>query len=191
VCSPVGHSLVGVAAYLLAAERPLPGPGWRLAGAGTCVVLANLPDADFLVPVLFGQSVGHAFHRGLSHSVAFALGVGVLAALLAAAAPRLMPSLAGALPGWRRAGLGAGLLVASHLVLDVFGADTRPPYGVPLLAPFSDAHFISPVPLFASVDHRSLATLVAPANLLNMAADLWLALPLGALLLLRYRRGRG
>jgi len=190
VCSPVGHSLVGAAAYLLAARRPLPEARWRVYGAGACVALANLPDTDMLVPVVLGGNIGIAFHRGLSHSITFALAVGALAALLAAFAPRLAPELVGRTPPWRRAGLWAGLLVTSHLVLDVFAADGRAPYGIPLFAPFSDAHFISPVPLFAGIHNPSWAAIVAPDNLATMATDLWLALPLGVLLLLRYRRGR-
>lgn len=189
MASPVGHSLVGVAAYLLAARRPLAGGAWTALGVIACVGLANLPDFDMFAPLLFGRQFGLAFHRGLSHSLAFAAFAGAMAALLAAAAPRMAPALGERLPEWRRAGLWAGLLVASHLMLDVFGYDARPPYGVPLFAPFSSTYFVSPVPLFAGVRNTSLAVFLTPTNFAAMASDLWLAVPLLVLARWRWRRG--
>jgi membrane-bound metal-dependent hydrolase YbcI (DUF457 family) len=189
VASPVAHSLVGVAGFLM---LPRAGAGGRavalvlLAGA---VFLSNLPDADVLLPLLVGDAPGIAYHRGFSHSFLFPPLVGVVAGGAAALVARMRPDLGARLPEWRTVGLAAGLLVASHVVLDVFTADGRAPYGVPFLWPFSDLHVISPVPLFAGVRNTSVAAFFAPDSLRAMATDLWLALPVLLLAALRHRRG--
>jgi len=184
---------VGVAGFLM---LPRAGSGGRaaalflLAGA---IFLSNLPDADVLLPLVLGDAPGIAYHRGFSHSIGFALCTGLAVAGGAALLARARPDLGARLPGWRAVGLAGGLLVASHVVLDVFTADGRPPYGVPLLAPMSDVHVISPVALFAGMQNTSVAAFLAPDNLGAMATDLWLAVPVALLAALRYRRdgGRG
>jgi inner membrane protein len=114
---PVSHSLLG--ASLVAAL--LPRAGRRryymplLAGA----LLANAADLDFILVFAFRS---RAWHRGFTHSLAFALVV-CLCFLLAL--------------GGRRAREGAafGLAYASHALLDF--ATTLESRGLELLWPFS------------------------------------------------------
>ncbi|MFC6951922.1 metal-dependent hydrolase [Halorubellus litoreus] len=103
-----------------------------LAAAGTIQVaaLSTIPDADLLL-----ASVSH---RGVTHTVWFALAVGSgLATLAALRALRRPPA-----PGRRRwtAGLASGLIgafaVLAHLVGDVIT-----PMGITPLAPVVDAHY--------------------------------------------------
>ncbi len=61
--------------------------GWRLTLAGAAC--AVLPDADFALYLLRIDSYGGTYgHRGFSHSIGFALLVGLLGALLAPASGR-------------------------------------------------------------------------------------------------------
>jgi membrane-bound metal-dependent hydrolase YbcI (DUF457 family) len=189
VASPVAHSLVGVAGFLMLPRADAGGRAVAPALLAGAVLLANLPDADLLLTLLVGDAPGVVLHRGVSHSLPFALLVGIVAGCAAALAARRRPALVARLPRWDVLGLAAGLLVASHAVLDVFTGDDHFPYGVPLLAPFSDAYVISPVQLFAGVKHGSMAAFLAFDNLTAMGRELWLALPVLLLAALRHRRG--
>jgi hypothetical protein len=44
---------------------------------------------------------------------------------------------------------------SSHLVIDLLGPDGRPPIGIPIFWPISDAPFISPEPVLIGVEHAS------------------------------------
>lgn len=142
-----------------------------------------LPDADvlgFRLGVAYGDPLGH---RGASHSLAFALALGL--AVKALAFPRL--------PLTSRAGAGLALffaaVTASHGLLDAATSGGR---GVALLWPVSDARFflpwrpipVSPIAVHAFVGARGVSVLAGEI--------LWLWLPvslgLGALALWR-RRG--
>jgi inner membrane protein len=93
--------------------------------------LAMLPDAD-VVPVSLGlPDVGLFGHRGLTHSLLFAIVIAVMAALLA----RRM----GLRPLYT--GFFVFLAVGSHGPLDALTYDSR---GVPLLWPIYAAPIISP-----------------------------------------------
>ena len=94
-------------------------------------LLAMLPDADVLLVALGTDDNGAAGHRGASHSLLFAVAVGVLVGLIAR---RL---------GGRgvRTAIVAAIAVASHGLLDAVGEGGR---GIPLLWPFSDGRFMSP-----------------------------------------------
>jgi membrane-bound metal-dependent hydrolase YbcI (DUF457 family) len=115
---PVAHGLVG--ASLVAAVLPRAGRArrWRralVAGA----VLANAADLDFSLAFAFGS---RSWHRGFTHSLAFALAVFVCL-LLALGRARAREALA------------FGLAYASHALLDF--ATTKEGGGLELFWPFS------------------------------------------------------
>ena len=114
---PISHSLVG--ASLVAAVLPRAGRArywvWLAAGA----VLANAADLDFIFVFLFRS---RAWHRGFTHSLAFALAV-FACLLLALGRARAREAVA------------FGLAFASHSLLDF--ATTRDGGGLELLWPFS------------------------------------------------------
>lgn len=96
------------------------------------VVLALLPDVDFLLPLLLGTDAeGPLGHRGASHSVAFAALVGLLVHLLTRRGRLTTPGAA----------LLATAIVLTHPLLDMLTADSP---GVALLWPFTDARLASP-----------------------------------------------
>ena len=149
----------------------------RLIAAG--VLGAMLPDADvlaFKAGIPYGDAIGH---RGASHSIAFAL---LLGALAAAAAPALRTTRL-------RAFLLVGLATLSHPLLD---AITNGGLGVALLWPLSDERFfapwrvieVSPIGLGRFLSERGLAVLRSEA--------LWIWLPAAILAigfrLVRWRR---
>lgn len=171
--SPVAHTLAGLC-LAEAAGRRRGGPGRPVVAA--VLVAANLPDADF-APLLLGLDPGQLFHQSVTHSVAFVLVSTLALALLLR--KRLPLGRAWAL--LLLAGLG-------HLALDLVSVDRRPPIGVPLLWPFSDGVWHSPVTLFLGLDKSSLARLPSVGNLAAVAVEAaWLLPPY---LLLRLRRPR-
>jgi inner membrane protein len=118
---PIAHGLTG--AGLVAALHPAPATRrYRLALLAGAF-LANAPDFDF---ALVWASGSGAWHRGFTHSLAFAAALGLV---FAAALGR----------GRRREAVGYGLAYASHGVLD--WALMKLGGGVELLWPFSGERF--------------------------------------------------
>lgn len=99
---------------------------WTPRATPILLVAANAPDADVL-SALGGPAAYLHYHRYLTHSLA--------AMPLMAAAVVLAVRLAGRRPlSWGKAFCAAMIGVGSHLLLDWTN-----PYGIRLLAPFSDA----------------------------------------------------
>ena len=79
---PIGHAAIGVTLQNLCKENPSTGHRWKvLAGI---LILSNLPDVDVLLGIVL-RGNGSVFHRGPTHSLAFAfiaaLAVGVICKL--------------------------------------------------------------------------------------------------------------
>ena len=124
--------------------------------------LALLPDADVLLVTLGACDAGACGHRGASHSLPVAIALGLLGGLVARRLrwPVLKTILA------------TTVAVGSHALLDVLGAGGR---GLPLLWPFSEARFISPVRIFPDAP-RGLALLSWP-GMTNVAIEFAVFLP--------------
>lgn len=107
------HSLVGLAAAKAGLGRLSP------YATLVCVAAANVPDAD-IVALAGGPSYYLAHHRGITHSIAGTLALGVALPLLFFAAERLVARLRGREPRARLKGLllCSLLLAASHPLLD-------------------------------------------------------------------------
>ncbi len=74
MCTPVGHSLAALGIFYLAGRRPSRDEIRRL---GWFIVLANLPDFDFIPGILIGDP--GRFHHTYSHSIGFVLLIMLLA----------------------------------------------------------------------------------------------------------------
>ncbi len=132
---PIVH---GTAGYLIQRHNRTMRTGvWSVLAA---VLVANLPDFDFIVGFVLGKP--GMFHRGFSHTVLAAVVFG----LAAGTCYRLVTK-----SGWIKATVLFTSLYASHLVVDAFTVDARAPYGGQFLWPLSDAYIISPVPLFGEI----------------------------------------
>jgi membrane-bound metal-dependent hydrolase YbcI (DUF457 family) len=130
------HSAAGYLAYEAVRPADAHRPGWLAAA----VLLANGPDLDFVPGILIGQP--GAFHRGVTHTLAAVVMVAAGAWLVGRR--RAVRRWAGGWPAGRLASW-AGAVYASHLVLDFFSTDSRPPFGAQFLWPFSQAYYLSPV----------------------------------------------
>ena len=137
----------------------------------SCMVLAALPDIDWVYPYL---------HRGPTHS----LGATVIVLLLVAAVTRWWSGRT----HWRTVGA-CGLAYFSHIVMDWLGQDLTMSPGVMALWPFSDQRMLSGWTLFRSTWRLDP---LAPANIVNnakaLAQEMVILAPI--LLLALWRRTR-
>jgi LexA-binding, inner membrane-associated putative hydrolase len=73
---PLAHAALGLTTHELVGEnQPIPSLWRKLALIG---LLANLPDVDMVIGLIL-QGDGSLFHRGPTHSLLFAAGIGWLA----------------------------------------------------------------------------------------------------------------
>jgi len=73
---PLAHAAIGLTTHELVGEnQPIPSLWRKLALIG---LLANLPDVDVVIGLIL-QGDGSVFHRGPTHSLLFAVGMGWLA----------------------------------------------------------------------------------------------------------------
>ncbi len=66
------HAIAGLGIAYFGASRPMPWSYWTLA-----VVLPVIPDLDVFSTAAYGTALGH---RGLTHSLVFALALSLVAA---------------------------------------------------------------------------------------------------------------
>lgn len=173
------HALCGAALSTLAPRE------FRGRALGTALaVVAALPDLDVLA-FRFGIPYAHPLgHRGFSHSLAFALFMGLM----------LLPLLHRGVPlaRWRSARLFLVIAAAcaSHGILDAF---TDAGLGVGFFIPFDDARYFFPWrPLLTSP--IGIGSFLSGRGVDILANELiWIWLPIGALLALRFsiRRASG
>jgi len=164
VASPLGHALTGLAVHLASARDEVElRRGWRALGFA---FLAAAADLDLLARFVDGRS----HHHGVSHSVGFAVAVGVAFGLWARW--RRWPGAA------RMGGL-AGLTWSLHGLVDFMSRGTNAPFGTMLLWPFSSRYWISPVIVFLDTA-RTLSWATVRKDALAM---LWESVLLGPVLL--------
>jgi inner membrane protein len=181
MATPLGHSLAGYIISRLPGRTQTPDRVSRLL---LCICMANAADVDFLPGILMGSPA--MYHQGITHSLGFML----LVSLGVSAVCRL----------WGKSFVTifslSSMAYLSHLAMDFLGTDTRPPYGIPLFWPISDAHFMSPVPLFWGVRHAGttatstlewFGALFHSYNLAAIALEIGILLPFA--LVGQWRRG--
>ena len=183
--SPAGHSLIGLAIGML---RFVPCvPNWRSflrvlwhqrAALIFCIVLANIPDLDYL----FGIPAANLnlYHHTVTHTAIWVLilALGVWAC------------------GWPdrswKALLFVLCLVGSHLLADIFTQDRSKPYGIMLCWPFWIHYWYSPVSIFPASAKRSLYELFSVHNVKVVMCEILITFPLvlavASLKIRKYRR---
>jgi inner membrane protein len=152
--TPVGHSLAGVAAFILGISK-------RYKGQFITLFLlvwlaAVLPDIDYY-PLLWGDlKLANLNHQYFTHSIFFS----VLSAILLSIVGKWL------LKDTRAIGLFPLMLIAalSHQLMDYLTYDGRYPIGIPLLWPL-DIRFNSPVSVFEGVAKGSFADIFSLHNL--------------------------
>lgn len=136
MASPFGHILIGTGIGF-GLPRRNPHWGWLTFAA----FAACTPDLDFLPGLMVGDI--NRYHQLASHSFSAMLLFGIAIGMLGRSLGR---------NGWR-VGVGAAVLYGSHLAVDVFTHDIRPPYGIPLFWPFYDEHIMAPWTPFGGIRH--------------------------------------
>ena len=138
---PIAHSLAGFSLYFW---------GQELRFFENCyltilffVFIACLPDADFLPGYFLGNP--NLYHTLWTHTLGAALIVTSFTAWLFARKYGMF---------WRYFAL-LFALYYSHVVLDFFNNDTRFPYGIMAFWPLSSTFFMSPLPVFESIEKSS------------------------------------
>ncbi|MFQ5924341.1 MAG: metal-dependent hydrolase [Anaerolineales bacterium] len=165
--SLIAHTITGYAiarGYELGKAVPYSSRLTRRYGwLAIAVLLANLPDLDFIPQLLLNER----FHHGPTHSVLFVLVVAATAWILATAYARKHRGAIVAL---------TLMLYASHLILDLL---SQGGYGIQLFWPFSSQYIQSPVQIFPPV--RYSRGLIDPSHLQFVAFELaYTALVIGA-----------
>jgi membrane-bound metal-dependent hydrolase YbcI (DUF457 family) len=82
------------------------------------------------------------------------------------------------------------LLIASHLVIDVFTADTRRPIGIMLAWPFSEEYWHSVISLFPAPTKKTVRDIFSLHNLQTAVWEFAVSLPFVAAALLSKIRKR-
>ena len=159
--TPIGHSLAGAAIYVASTKGNRLLKSWGRLVA--CMVFAALADIDFL-PALFGRiDIANRVHRGPTHTLLFALVIsGVVYGTL-----RIVGK-----PGVVRATSLVFLCMASHLILDILGKDSRPPLGIPILWPLAQRSFKVPVEIFPDLRKDTYAELFGSHNIGVLAYEI-------------------
>jgi inner membrane protein len=183
--SPLGHALAGLAAAWGSdlvpgrrTSRTAPtnasffsrAGGWLTVG---CVGLAVLPDLD-----LASQS-----HRSFSHSIGAVIVVTIVAGAVTGWVTRRTSHRTSSELTIARVAAMCGLAYASHLLLDWLAVDTRSPFGLQALWPFSEEYYLSGANLFPRTERRALlSTSTFHTNLIAFVWELAIMLPIIVLL---------
>ncbi|MCI0413522.1 metal-dependent hydrolase [bacterium] len=174
--SPVGHTL-GALAALVAIEPGIMASRYKTNIAlGASFVFGSIADADFVVAHF--TSLPYLRHHYFSHSIPFAICFTILCWILLKCF------------NLRNAGRLAGLIgvaYSTHLLLDFFAYDGSRPYGIPLLWPFTDKHFIAPFNLFYSIRRGEFSNIFSMHNLVGVMIEIAVLTPIALLMILRAR----
>jgi len=151
--TPIGHALSGAVVYAVFTKGKHLLKLWKW--LVVCMVFAALADIDF-IPALFGRvDIANRIHRGPTHSLLFAVVVGV-------AAFGVMKALGKPRPV--RSSVVLFFCLLSHILLDLMGKDYRPPIGVPVLWPFVARSVRIPVGVFLDLHKDTYAEIVSLYN---------------------------
>ncbi|MGH7596498.1 MAG: metal-dependent hydrolase [bacterium] len=149
---PVAHSLMG---YAIAEATNVRLSEKKWINVSIFAALANLPDVDYLPGFLLGRP--NHFHHRWTHSLGFALLIGLLGSLILWQRRRkgvLQEITDGKAGQFWPACLAISAAVFSHCVLDLFTEDTSLPYGMLLFWPLAWGFYDVSWSLFPST-HKS------------------------------------
>lgn len=166
MASPIAHSFAGLWTFLATRGRfkARLTAQWRqwLPRLGVLILVANLPDLDFL-PVCFDGNVKN-LHHSFTHSLTFA----ILISLALSCAWRIAS-------GFWRSTLLYFTAYSSHLLIDFFSGTklgwTHTGSGMPLFWPWSK-EFSSPLILTFGVRHKDFAALFSLDNVWSCTYEL-------------------
>lgn len=143
-----------------------------------CILIANAPDIDLLFG-LFTDSLNRYHHLG-THTLGWTLLTAFCIWLYSKFALKNHPVFA----FWF-----IFLIITSHLVIDIFTADTKKPIGIMLAWPFSEQYWHSAVSIFPAPAKKNVMDIFSLRNLGNAGWEFLISLPfVFVALLLKVRR---
>ncbi len=157
--TPVGHVIGGLAVYLTSRDRLIQPIQKDLPFVAVCAGVSLLPDLDFAI----GPFAGKSYHHYFTHSLGFTALFGLAAYIVSRTLRKTRPLRDAAV---------LTVVYLSHILLDMVGRDTTPPFGVQLFWPFSEVFYILPVSLFDEVWRGTLGKLFGLHNWLAVAREL-------------------
>ena len=171
--SPVGHTL-GALAAMIAIEPSIIMSRYKpIVILGTAFIIGTLADADFLVAHY--TTVQYLRHHYFTHSIPFAILFTVVCWIILRLAKFQNPNKGAAL---------LGAAYGSHLFLDYFAHDGSKPYGIPLLWPLTDRHFIAPFDVFFSIHRGEFSDLFSLHNFFAILIESAVLAPIVVLMFL-------
>ena len=182
MCTPIAHGLAGYAVIILSEPRLTHDFRSNAKALGAGIFFGTLADADFLVAYYTSHPILQ--HHYFSHSIPFALALGVLLYVFL----RMLRSISTVeldVMQWTMILTGA---YASHLLLDYFTHDGSRPIGIPLLWPLTDKHFGAPVEIFMSIHRGSMDALFGAHNFLALFREVLLLVPIALIAFFIARR---
>ncbi len=150
--TPIGHSLAGYLIFTVQNDQKNQLKWMDLTFA---VIVANVPDLDIIPGMLVGDP--NKFHHGITHSIGFAVILGLLAGILF-----FLKKRRNFLPYFSL----FFFCYSSHLVLDYLAVDTKAPFGEQLFWPISQIYVLSPIAIFSDV-HKASESSIFLQSLFN------------------------
>lgn len=186
----IAHMIGGYTAVEVGGQVPGQTPRARWIWViGLSVLAANAPDLDFLPGLFLGSAT--RFHRGPTHSIAAAVLIPMLFALIAGRWS----------VGWKPVFVATLLAYGSHIGLDLLIPDPMGEGGIPLLWPFShrvliyELGWLDVMNGWRSIDviefnNSMFRTLLSWQGMRVFIVDAILVAPLLVLVAIRRRMGR-
>lgn len=169
---PIGHATIGFTACSLLHRDGSSSQWWKTLCA--VLVLSNLPDLDVILGFLLRMD-GSAFHRGPTHSLAFALIVGCVASRLLRAWSQ-PPGLSFKI---------CFMMILSHILADSFFTNSPISFFWPIAVNWSEGHSnlgeVFNMVLFGN--HQDVTIILGCALLLLLHRDIRAA---GGVILFKY-----
>jgi len=182
--SPVGHSMIGLSIGLLYAwprgsltERWVATAKRHRFPLFLSVLLANLPDIDYVPGVLSGDI--NAYHHQFTHTLGWVV-------LVAAGVWMIWKAYRPAVGG--REAVFVFACLASHVIADAFTDDSSYPFGVMLLWPLTSEYYTAPQHIFPRPMKADWGEVFTWHNLRVMGVEFLITAPLVVLVLLLKRR---
>lgn len=186
MASTLGHAICGIDCLLLGRGLyPQYFPPISISSVSAFILLANLPDFDLLLGPLIGERPLY-FHGQMTHSVVFAICIGLLLHFVKIASKRSLFTT-------QNAFLIGFIAVFSHIVVDLLTGPEpglNPSFGIKWAWPFIDQRLHAPVTFFLGPHHASMIELLSWHNVIVMVSELLIFGGAGILLILMNQKLR-
>lgn len=155
--SPLGHTFFTLSIMRLGGKRIFKNFFLILLG----IFLGLLPDIDLTLILIFGFKEGGKYHQLYTHSIFIVIFIFLISLIFS---KNIKLSIL------------FSSLVLSHIILDVFSIDLKPPIGVPLFSPFSNCTLN--IGILPKIEKSSFSSLFSWNNIEAMFIEIAIFLPI-------------